>query len=187
MDYIIHDSWKALALNESAIRFDSMNFDNYIKELPASLVHIPAEVLWQWLCPFNDDNNSINNYAWIYYFNARFRLSSLPVEFFIDEVSPNSKGKEFVSLHSTLISYDSFNCMEKDKQYWKEKGTWLITPVILDVASFKNYTLVPEYVDYPANYVLVEDHNRLGYLRAAARIGDIYFQHIRSAYILKAS
>lgn len=69
MDYIIHDSWKALALNESAIRFDSMNFDNYIKELPASLVHIPAEVLWQWLCPFND-NNSINNYAWIYYFNA---------------------------------------------------------------------------------------------------------------------
>lgn len=77
--------------------------------------------------------------------------------------------------------------MEKDKQYWKEKGTWLITPVILDVASFKNYTLVPEYVDYPANYVLVEGHNRLGYLRAVARIGDIYFQHIRSAYILKAS
>lgn len=187
MDYIIHDSWKALAPKNNSVWFDPMKFNNYLKKLPSSLSHIPAEVLWQWLCPFNDNNNSIKNYAWINYFNARFGLRSLPVEFFIDEVSPNSKGKELVSLRSALTSYDSFHCIEKDKQYWKERDTWRIPPVIIDVASFKNYSRVPEYVDYPAVYVLVEGHNRLGYLRAAARIGDINFQHIHSAYILMAS
>ncbi len=187
MDYIIHDSWKTLAPKDNTVWSNPMEFDGYIKKLPASLSHIPTEVLWQWLCPFNNDDNSIKNYAWINYFNARFGLRSLPVEFFIDEVSPNSKGKELVSLRSALISYDSFNCIKEDKQFWREKGTWRIPPVILDVASFKSYTLVPEYVDYPADYVLVEGHQRLGYLRAAARIGDKNFKHIHSAYILRAN
>lgn len=187
MHYIIHNSWKALSPKDNTVWFDSTKFDSYMKKLPASLSHIPTEVLWQWLCPFNDDDNSIKNYAWINYFYARFYLLSLPVEFFLEKVSPNSKGKELVDLRSVLTSYDSFNCVEYDKQYWKEKGTWRIPPVILDVASFKNYTQVPEYVDYPADYVLVEGHNRLGYLRAAAHLEDRNFQHIHSAYILRAS
>ena len=185
-DYIIHDSWKALAPRDNMVFFCTEKLDDYKRRLPISLSHIPTEVLWQWLFPFNDDDNSVKNYAWINYFDARFERQPRSIDFFLEEVSPNSKGKNLVDERSVLTSYDSFNCTEEDKQYWKEKGTWRIPPVILDVASFKNYTQVPEYVDYPAGYVLVEGHNRLGYLRAAARIGDKNFKYEHEAYFLRA-
>lgn len=180
-----HISWWLMVPEDHAVWFDDRRFDAYVRALPLSLAHIPKEVLRQWICPLNRDLNSIRNYAWIDYFNSRFELETFSASFFIDKVSPNSYGQKLVNDLSQLRSYKSFSCVEEDKDYWKDMGTWKIPPIVLDVNSFRGHTTIPDYVDYPNDYVLVEGHHRLGHLRAAARIKDPNLQEYHYAYVLK--
>ena len=163
-------------------------FDRYYEKILSNplLNHIPKEVLYQWLYPFNDDFNSLKCYAWIDYYQARFMLTELDISLLINQVNVNNNGKDTVKIRGELTSFSQFCCGDDDVAHWQEFGTWTLPPVILDVNSFGN--TIPVWADISAPYQLVEGHNRLGYLNAVysmSQQGKCKMRETHKAYILK--
>jgi len=182
---ICHESWKEMRPNTEN-RTSKDIFEEYYKNMQKNkgLSHIPKDVAFQWLYPFNDDVNSLANYAWIDFYNARFSLEELDIDILINQVHPNKDGREQVAIRAKCKSFSEFCCSDEDVRHWKEQGTWHMPPVILDESTFSN---IPEWVDFTPPYQLIEGHNRLGYLHANYNMGNIHLKNRHQIYILRNS
>lgn len=180
---LCHESWKAMKPN-SDDRFSDEVFEEYFVKTQKNkrLSHIPKEVLHQWIWPFNDDPNSLANYGWINYYDARFHKEEVGVELIINNVHPNKDGMDLVKIRADCQSLSNFYCGQEDIEYWNLYGTWRIPPVILDVSSFSD---IPNWTDITFPYQLIEGHNRLGYLHAFYKINNRTTRNKHQVYILK--
>ncbi len=180
---ICHESWKDMKPN-SDDRISKDVFEEYYGNIQNSkgLSHIPKEVFFQWLYPFNDDINSLANYAWIDFYNTCFYLEEIDLDIIINQVHPNRDGHELVAIRSKCKDFSDFCCNDDDIEYWKKQGTWRVPPIILDSSSFSN---IPQWTDINYPYQLIEGHNRLGYLHANYNIGNCNLKNKHQVYILK--
>ncbi|MFR3215976.1 MAG: hypothetical protein ACLTWE_10390 [Dysgonomonas mossii] len=180
---ICHESWKEMK-PKSRDRITKDYFEEYYNKIHKNkgLSHIPKEVSSQWLYPFNDDINSLANYAWIDFYKAYFSLEEIDVDIFISQVHPNNEGRDLVTTRARCKDFSHFCCFDEDIEYWKEQGTWRVPPVILDSSSFSN---IPEWADINYPYQLIEGHNRLGYLHANYNMKNRNLKNKHQVYILK--
>jgi hypothetical protein len=164
------DSWKDLIPKRD---FNSFNLsdesvDDYYLRLKERF-NIPKLVLEQWLYGLYYNVHTVNNYGWIDFDKITITLS----ECSFDELLTVRAINEFrghVEEGARYKAYEQLPCIGKDKDYWKEYGTWRTPPIILDVGSLSEVE-IPEYADIDAELQLVEGHSRLGYLYAIANCG----------------
>ncbi|CDN30502.1 hypothetical protein BN938_0397 [Mucinivorans hirudinis] len=182
---VCHKSWKELRRPNDDMLL-TQYYDEYCNLIAnnKNLCHIPEEVLRQWIYPFNDDANSLRNYAWIDYYKSRFVLCELDIETLCNEVNVNEYGSELVSQRGSLRDFSDFCWTDEDIACWANNKTWNTPPVILDVKSFGN---IPKWADISGTYQLIEGHQRLGYLRAVvkmAHVGKTGFKTSHKVYLL---
>jgi len=161
------DSWKALTPKKNPDSFSELNesIDEYHMRLKERF-SIPFDVLKQWLYCLFYDRNTVTNYSWLNYDKIEFVLTDLSLdELKTIRIIDNFKG--YVEEKAKCNPYDQLTCTEKDKEYWRNFGTWKTPPIILDIDSL-NIDNKPEYSDIQGILQLVEGHTRLGYLYAIA-------------------
>jgi hypothetical protein len=135
-------------------------FDVYYHRILATnkFNHIPIEVFKQWIHENYMSEISTKNYGWLNYEEIKFEL----VEMSTDEIL---KIKVVKFLKDSIISdwkitkIKEINCDDEDMAHWKNKGTWRIPPIIIDVDSIK--TKIPKRCELNRPYQLVEGYSRL--------------------------
>lgn len=157
-------SWYNLKPNIN-VDGDFEGFDSYIKRIRMleEFSHIPEIIFKQWIHGLHNDANTLNNYAWMDYENITFEAEEWKVEDFLDINVANKCNIYFTAKKNRDFS-ELIECSNKADWYssWKENGTWLTPPIILDVSSIN--VEIPEWSDIKAPFQLVEGHTRLGCL-----------------------
>jgi len=147
-------------------------FDEYYPriELKRDYRHIPKDVFEQWIHPHHKNDETLKNYSWIDYKNIEF----IAAEWTFDELSNLyilEDFRDYFLNRSKLTDFRQFCCNEEDLRYWKEKGTWRTSPIILDINSIISDK--PIDCELVPPFQLVEGHSRLGYLHSLQRITGI--------------
>jgi len=116
--------------------------------------HIPNEVFEQWIYPLHDDEQTLQNYAWLDYARLTFKIIIWDY-------------KQLDSLH--LVP--RFEHMKRDFDsefaalppsegpYWRVNGTWRVPPIVVQVDTLTRPYPETAYLRPP--YQLVEGHSRL--------------------------
>lgn len=168
---LIHRSWMDLKPNENEDGNQEW-FEEYYEriKLKREYQKIPKEVFKQWIHPHHKNYETLNNYSWIDYEYTEFKLVEWNYES-IQNINIIENFKEYSESRSKCEKLSDFCCKEKDLKYWKEKGTWRVPPIILDVMSFNDFK--PEWSELKEPFQLVEGHSRFGYLNSMKRISKI--------------
>ena len=167
----IHSTWLELRP-----RFESQErrepFEKYHARINsiAHLKEIPMEVLRYWLWEHTYERHNIANYGWIDYRNVVFEHCQWGVNP-LCKVTAIKDFRPYFTNRSSYTDFDQFSCISKDLLHWKEKGTWRIPPVILDVNSIGLPR--PTWSELTPPFQLVEGHSRLGYLNSMKTIHDL--------------
>lgn len=169
----IHESWNAL--KHSKKEWEFWNFEEYYKRIQKILIHekypnIPKEVFEQWIYWLHQNEQTLENYAWMNYKNIKFELCKWGFEklqnvHIIEEYQPYFK---------TRCSYSDFSefcCNEEDWAYWEKYWTWRIPPIILDIQSLTQ--AIPKRSEIKWPYQLVEGHSRMWYLHSMNTISRL--------------
>lgn len=163
-------SWKALIpLRDFNCRRDNDELprQQYLRLLPK--FDIPLEVIEQWIYIHYYNRHTVNNYGWLNYNKVRFeetRVSALQLAT-IHTIGPY---QSYVRTREANEPIDGFSCSHKDKEQWRENGTWRVPPIVIDVATLRD---IPPHAEVVAPLQLVEGHSRLGYLLAMRRAGFV--------------
>ncbi len=140
-------------------------FEDYYKRIQENkrLKHIPRMVLQHWIFDQHDNGVTIENYAWLNFYEIEFVKIKWQTEKF-QGVNVLKPYRRYVGEKSASKSVDEFYYSD----YWRKKGTWEVSPVILDVGSFKNE--IPQHSKIKGSYQYVDGHTRLGCLYALINI-----------------
>lgn len=133
-----------------------------------SRFNIPLEVIEQWLYPHYCNIDSVNNYGWLNYDDVIFDNTYMLIRQLMD-VHILTAYEPYVRARAVSTPFDGFMCIDQDKKYWQEKGTWRVPPIILDVLTI--HDVIPSYAEIKGPFQLVEGHSRLGYLLALHNAG----------------
>lgn len=146
-------------------------FEDYYERIKSIVEysHIPSKVFEQWLWAHHDKIESINNYGWLEYEKIHFELCNWSY-YQLENINIINEAKDYFELRSSYDDFDYFCCTEEDLNHWKEKGTWITPPIIIDVDSLGN---TPKYCELKNKYQLVEGYSRLGYLHSMLTIDKL--------------
>lgn len=177
---LVNKSWMELKPNEDN-EGNQEWFDEYYPriKLKRDYKHIPKEVFEQWIHPHHKKDETLINYSWIDYKNIEF----IACEWNFDELSKLyviDDYRDFFDNRSKLSDFEQFCCNDEDLKCWKEKGTWRIPPIILDINSLTSN--IPTDCELVPPYQLVEGHSRLGYLHSMNRISKLKKGNIASKH-----
>lgn len=168
---LVNKSWMELKPNEDCDGNQEW-FDEYYPriKLKRDYKHIPQEVFEQWIHPHHKNDETLRNYSWIDYKNIEF----IVIEWTFKELSNLyilEDYRECFFNRSKLTDLKQFCCNEEDLRCWREKGTWRIPPIILDINSFTSN--IPTDCELVPPFQLVEGHSRMGYLHSLTRISEL--------------
>lgn len=172
-------SWKTLIplrdLNCRCVSDESPR-QHYLRLRPR--FNIPLEVIEQWLYPHYYNRDTVNNYGWLDYDIMGFEetLMSARQLAAMHVIGPY---RSYVRTRELNHPFDGFACSPKDVDLWREKGTWRVPPVVIDVTTIRD---IPPYAELADPLQLVEGHSRFGYLLAMRRAGLITDDSTHRAY-----
>ena len=168
---LVHQSWLELKPNEK-LGGNSEYFDDYYLRIKnkGRYNHIPKSVFEQWIHPLHNNWETLCNYSWLNYLNTSFELVEWSFEA-LNKVNVINKFEKLCRLRAGYDDFDQFFCIEEDKIYWKNEGTWKTPPIVLDNDSIN--TKIPEWSELEGNHQLIEGHSRFGYLRSIKKISDL--------------
>lgn len=157
-------SWLRLAISppEQA----SGDFAGYYHRVHSLVPNVPEEVLKQWIFGLQGEYVTRRNYAWLDYDQLRFTLEAWPTAKLLS-VYAVEEYRDCVHVRAACRSFEEFCCTPRDLTYWQQHGTWRVAPIVLDITSLGS---LPPDKELVAPWQLVEGHNRLGYLHAAANM-----------------
>jgi hypothetical protein len=191
---LISESWKYL--NPLTIDGNIENFEKYYNRImqESKFSHIPKLVFEQWIWAHHNKIESIENYGWLNYENIEFELCSWSNEQ-LTNVYVIESYREYYDGRASINDINNFTCLEEDLEEWREKGTWRIPPIILDIKSIEEQ--IPDDCDLVPPFQLVEGHSRLGYLHSmntmnklgkqkVAKEHNIYLMKIKSKKALQS-
>ncbi len=161
-------SWKALIpLRDFNCHRDSDESpcQHYLRLLPR--FNIPLEVIEQWIFPHYYNRNTVNNYGWLNYNKIRIEETFMSV-LQLATLHIIGSYQSFVRTRVSNDPFDGFACAPKDVEHWREKSTWRVPPIVIDVTTLRD---IPLQADINGPFQLVEGHSRLGYLLAMRRAG----------------
>lgn len=166
----ISNSWLELKPNQDK-NGDSEDFDKYYDriKLIVDYRHIPKEVFEQWIYPHHMESNTLQNYSWIDYRKVKIERCEWNYEV-LSKLYVIDDFKYFYEGRGSFKSIDDFPCQYKDLVCWKSKGTWRVSPIVLDVESFVD--IVPNWSELVEPFQLVEGHSRLGMLNSMNNISN---------------
>jgi len=147
-------------------------FDEYYARIKLKIDYqnIPKDVFEQWIHPHHKNYETLKNYSWLDFKKMEFIVR----EWNFDELSNLyviENYRNYFIGRSKLSDFKQFFCKADDLKYWKEKGTWRIPPIILDVNSLRSN--IPIDCELVRPFQLVEGHSRLGYLHSMNRISEL--------------
>jgi len=177
----VHDTWKLLKPKENE-KYENFRFEEYYNRVQniQKLSHIPKAILEQWIYYHHQEYHTLQNYAWINYENIEFRIEKWSFEK-LSKVNVIEDFQDYVNQRSRCTDFNQFLCTDENIYYWKEKGTWRIPPIILDVESLIKF---PKWSELIPPYHLIEGHTRLGYIHSLKRISDLNNGKIASKHSL---
>lgn len=155
------DSWKDLMpYRDFNSRREGEEFaEQYCARLQPRF-NIPLEVVDQWLYRLYYDIRSVKNYGWLDYDKVTFSEAMMPA-ITLSELNILEECCGWVNTRKACVPFQDFICRPQDTTHWKDKGTWRVPPIVLDVATLSD---IPAYAEIKGPYQLVEGHTRLGYL-----------------------
>lgn len=167
----IHPSWKFMQPNKNE-KYEDFRFEEYYQRVSSNdkLSHIPKEVFKQWIYYHHQEGNTLRNYAWINYEEIDFEIYEWKVEQF-ESVSVIENFQDYYISRGSYTDFSQFCCNEEDLKNWKEKGTWRIPPIIIDIKSLKMD--IPNWSELTKPYQLVEGHTRFGYLNSLKKMSEL--------------
>lgn len=164
------------------------NYPEYIERIRKSyteFTQIPDAVFEQWLWAHHNNYETLRNYAWINYEDVEFALCNWTNEQLLN-INVISEYNDYVNGRARCTKTDDFCCNDDDLNYWINKGTWQMPPVILDVSSIKEET--PTWSEIKSPFQLIEGHSRLGYLKSMINLekeGTVRLASSHLVYIMK--
>jgi hypothetical protein len=158
-------------------------FDEYYSriKIKRDYKHIPKDVFEQWIHPHHKKDETLINYSWMNFKNIEF----IACEWSFEELSQLyvlEDYRDYFISRSKLSDFEQFFCIDDDLNSWKEKGTWRVPPVILDVNSLLSN--IPSDCELVPPFQLVEGHSRLGYLHSMNRISELKKGKISSKHCI---
>lgn len=163
-------SWKALIPLRDFNRrreSDESPHQHYLRLLPR--FNIPLEVIEQWIYLHYYKRETVNNYGWLNYEMIRFEetfMSALQLA----DLNIIGPYLSYVMKRELNDPFDGFACASKDVDHWREKSTWRVPPIVIDVTTLRD---IPPHAELKDPFQLVEGHSRIGYLLAMRRTGLI--------------
>lgn len=176
-----HNSWNLL--KPTLEEYSMWKFEEYYTRISSNydFSNIPKEVFKQWIHWLHQNIDTLKNYSWINYRNVKFELISFKFNR-LKKLHVVKNFRELVALRWKYTSYDDFFCNSVDKNYWIEKGTWRIPPIIFNVKSLK--WNIPKESDINWDFQLIEWHNRLWYLFSMKRISRLWKWKISDSHLV---
>lgn len=168
---LLNKTWLELKPNEDCDGNQEW-FDEYYQRirLKRDYKHIPKDIFEQWIHPHHKNDETLKNYSWMDFKNIEF----IECEWDFEELynlNIIEDYRDYFVIRTKLSDFKQFCCNDEDLKYWKEKGTWRIPPIILDVNSLTSNISTDSELVPP--FQLVEGHSRLGYLHSMNRISDL--------------
>ncbi|MDH3348815.1 MAG: hypothetical protein OEM02_12060 [Desulfobulbaceae bacterium] len=174
-------SWKRLKPKKfNCIDKNNESVSDYCRRIE-KVITVPEEVAKQWLYIHYYNGNTVDNYGWIDYSKAMFECVTVTTENAIN-LRVIEDYSDYVQTRKQGTPFKDFMCNTQDKEYWIQKRTWRIPPIIVDVKSFSN---PPPFADFSGFSQLVEGHSRLGYLLSMHRVREELKEQHR-VYVLRA-
>ncbi len=133
---LIHPTWLELKPNEDNDGNQECfsEYYNRIFNNKFELGEFPKEVYEQWIHLHHNNCKTLQNYSWINFELIEFELTSWDFDA-LNKLYVIEKFQPYVNLRASYDKIEDFRCEHKDIKFWKEKGTWRIPPIILDVNS----------------------------------------------------
>lgn len=163
----MHQSWADMipVRNFDHLDENDETFEAYAWRIQKSFPNIPKDVLKQWMFLHIYNPHMIDNYGWINFGKVIFSEVDWSHEQII-QIQIYSKFSPYVQERSKTETFSGFMCVQEDKEFWKNQGTWRVPIIVLKT---ENLSAVPKYSELKKPYQLVEGHSRLGYYLAFFR------------------
>jgi hypothetical protein len=178
----IHPIWELMRPTENE-KYEDFKFEEYYKRIVTHnmLNHIPKTIFEQWIYYHHQEYNTLKNYAWINYENIEFIICDWSLRE-LERINVIDNFRDYYSDKASYSDFNQFGCTPNDLKSWKEKGTWRVPPIILDIASIR--CNIPSWSKLTPPYQLVEGHTRFGYLHSLKTISDLKKGGIASKHLI---
>lgn len=177
------ESWKLLKPYRNFDHFDESDETaaDYQQRIQ-NILSVPLDVVEQWLYCHYYNAHTVNNYGWLDFFNVEISRTDLSAETLLS-VNVIDDFRQYVDQRSVAKAFCGFKCIPKDLDYWQNRHSWRVPPVIIDVTTFQS---IPQHAELHDPLQLVEGHTRFGYLLALNKCGILAVNSQHSVYVIRA-
>jgi hypothetical protein len=132
-----HPTWDLMRPNKNE-KYGDFKFEEYYQRILDSneFNHISRTIFEQWIYYFHQDHNTLKNYGWLNYANVEFNICEWGL-IKLEKVNIIEEYKDYYFDRSSYSDFNQFCCIPEDLKNWKEKGTWRVPPIIIDVTSLR--------------------------------------------------